>query len=208
MFHTGHPITVLLTGTSGVLLLLLYLQIVSEYDLYFNSELILRNHQYWRLFTSVIYVGSLSVTALIQLYLVYQHGSAVETAFFASRPVDYIVFLLFGMAFLWVSASFFPLIWLGIGVSSYLTYYDSKRAPERLIALVIFPHPFAAQFFPIVLVVLSLINGMGQSLYVTLLGFLAAHLYFFLQDVLSLRFDINVFLAPTPVNRFFARFLA
>ena len=90
------PITRSIFLLSFALSMVVTLEIVSPLKLYFNWKLISRDHEYWRLLTSIFYKGELSPHMVFDFYLCFRYSYMLESGSFRNRPADFLVFILFG----------------------------------------------------------------------------------------------------------------
>lgn len=201
IFSKETPFTTLFGIIALGISMLIYLGVLEVYDVYFNRELIFQKHEFWRLITSLFYYGPMSLEVVISVCCFLQYCHTTEASYFANRPCDFLFFCLFGMISMWIFSSFYPLIFLGQGVSSYFTYYSAKRAPDALVIAFIFPVPMPAPFLNLFFLGLHLVTKQYQAFVVSIVGYLSAHAYFYLQDILSLKYGFNLLTAPQSFNQ-------
>jgi Derlin-2/3 len=200
------PFSAMFIVCSVSVALLIYVHSINFFDIYYNRDKIFKEHQYWRLFSSLVYFGDMGLEAFIQLSALIQYMGGSESLYFARRPADFLLFVFFGVAVLWVYAYFCPIMFLGPGLCSYFLYYTAKRAPDNRWMLFILPIPVRAPYVPIMLLGLHW-RSRGREFWTALVGYVAAHVYFYIRDVLSSRFEKNLFSAPAAVNNFLNRIL-
>jgi hypothetical protein len=123
-----------------------------------------------------------------------------ESSYFSTKPGDFLIFCFFGMVIFWIYSLFYPLIFLGSSLTSYCLYYSTKRAPDFGVMLFLFPIFLGAPYIPLLLLAINIITDDREAIIRTLVGYGAAHLYFFLQDVIGERFDLNLLKAPEWMN--------
>ena len=174
---------------SVIIAILVYLHIIDPLQLYFNANLVLHKHEYWRLFTSLFYHGPLNLNTLVSIYFFIRYISDVEGKEFSGRPADFILFFLIGSSVAWYSGIRYASPFLGNFLSDYVFYYICKKTPEQTIFLFFFPIPFKMGYFPYVS--LSLFSLLGQDIPQKALAYITSHLFFFIHDALSLRYNKN-----------------
>ena len=174
---------------SVIIAILVYLHIIDPLQLYFNANLILHKHEYWRLFTSLFYYGPLNLNTLVSIYFFIRYISDVEGKEFSGRPADFILFFLIGASVAWYSGMHFASTFLGNFLSDYVFYYNCKKTPEQTMVLLFFPVPFKQGYFPYIS--LSLFYLLGQNIPQKALAYITSHIFFFIHDVLSLRYNKN-----------------
>jgi hypothetical protein len=94
---------------------------------------------------------------------------------------------------------FQPLLFLGASFSSYVMYYWAKRSPDAPIMLLGLPFPFNAPWLPVLLVLTT--YRWGPLLMTDLIGFAAAHIYFLLKDVFTIKYNLRLLCLPGSVNQ-------
>lgn len=194
------PFTAFFAVFSFSMSVLIYFGVIDVYQVYYNRELVFKNHEYWRLFTSLFFFGPISFDVIIAVICFLQYCSTTESAYFSGRPLDFLLFCLWGFTWLWVYSYFRPLIFIGQGVSSFFTYYSAKRAPEAIVIAFIFPVPMPAPYINLFFLVLHIVTKQYAMLMMNIIGYLSAHAYYYLQDILSLKYGINMLTAPRPWN--------
>ncbi|CAG8515500.1 10434_t:CDS:2 [Paraglomus occultum] len=75
--------------------LLVYLGIISPYQLYFNYDLIVHRHQYWRLVTNFLYFGTFSLEFLFHMFFLVRHSRMLEEGSFRGKTADFFWLLIF-----------------------------------------------------------------------------------------------------------------
>jgi hypothetical protein len=160
-------------------------------DIYYNRILIFRGHEYWRLITSLLYWGKPNIRSIFCntgcSFIIFMCESDV----FLGLPADYLVFFAFGIVSLWLMACFYPCFILNMPLAVYINYYWAKRwggiggwsmLSSVFIGECLF-HPervFREMGFPIA----------------------AAHTYFFLHDVVAVRYGLNLLSVGDAANEY------
>ncbi|OHS93336.1 Derlin-2/3 [Tritrichomonas foetus] len=186
-------ITICFAIISILMAVLLYFQVITSDQLYFDKYFIFQKSEYWRLLTSIFFTGSFNTQSLIAIGQMIICSSQIESAFFSHRPADYLLFNLFGWASLWIYAYFSSSPFLQYCFSDYLLYYFVKLSPEDFIIFLI---PMKNKLF---IIVYTLFNLRRFKAYFTSVA--AAHFYFFIKNVINLRFNKNFLVFPEWINQ-------
>jgi Derlin-2/3 len=194
------PVSYLFIGVSLLIIILIHCHVINVYNIYYNRDLIFEHGEIWRLLTSLLYFGPLGFNTFLHLAAFIQYMGTSESSYFSTKPGDFLLFCLFGMTALWIYSFFCPLLFLGSGFMSYFLYYSSKRAPDNQMLLFILPIPVRAPYIPLLLLGLTMWYREYRNMMTTLVGYGAAHLYFFVKDVIGLRFDLHLLTAPQWAN--------
>ena len=202
MFNlSSSPISRIFAITSIIVSLLHYLQVVDAYQLYFNKDLIFHHKEIWRLFTSLFHFGPLGFNAIMHIFNFLQYSTSSESSYFTGKPADFLVFSLFGCICMWLYATVAPVIFLGHMFTSYFTYYWSKRSPDNVVFIMQIPFGINAPWVPFVFLTFNILNSSIKNSLPDLFGFAAAHLFFFIHDVINLKFGTKILVAPDSLNR-------
>jgi len=155
-------------------------QIISPFYLYFNSKLIFLKHEYWRLATNFLYFGNVGIDFVFHLFFLMRYCKSLEEGSFRNKSVDFLWMLLFGAMLLLAMAPLAKVQFLGTSLNFMLVYVWSRRNPEvPLSFLGIFT--FGAAYLPWVLMAFSVL--IGGSPVMDILGMVAGHTYYYLEDV-------------------------
>ncbi|PSC73867.1 Hydroxymethylglutaryl-mitochondrial isoform B [Micractinium conductrix] len=156
------------------------LEIITSFNIYFNSRLIWQKHEYWRLFTNFFFFGSLGLDFFFHMFFLVKYSKSLEEGSFRGRPADFLWMLLFGAAILSGAAPWVNIQFLGPSLTFMMVYVWGRRHQYvNLSFLGIFT--FTAPYLPWVLLAFSVM--LGSSPLVDLLGMVAGHAYYFLEDV-------------------------
>ncbi|KAI6214780.1 Derlin [Aphelenchoides besseyi] len=174
------PVTRAYTTCIVLTTLAVQLEFVTPFHLYFNWHLIVYHFQWWRLFTSFCYFGSLGFTFLFNIIFTYRHCQILEDGSFRDRTADFVFMFIFGGVFMIICACFVHLLFLGHAFTIMLVYVWSRRNPAiRMNFFGIIS--FNAPYLPWVLLFFSLL--LGNNAIVDIFGIACGHLYYFLEDV-------------------------
>ena len=72
------------------------LDMLSPFTLYYNYDLIVHKQQFWRIFSSFVFLGSFSLDFLFHLYFVVRYCRLLEEGQYRNRKADFIYMLIFG----------------------------------------------------------------------------------------------------------------
>ncbi|KAI5064403.1 hypothetical protein GOP47_0021073 [Adiantum capillus-veneris] len=187
------------------------LDVISPYHIYLNSEKVIRHFQYWRLFTNFFYFGKLDLDFLFHMFFLARYCKLLEETSFRGRTADFFYMLFFGGTLLTgvvllggmfqlVSESLARILFLSNSLTFMMVYVWSKRNPHvHMSFLGLFT--FTAPYLPWVLLGFSII--VGSSPWVDLLGMLAGHAYYFLEDVYPLMTGRHFLKTPAFVKALF-----
>jgi len=117
---------------------------------------------------------------LFHIFFLIRYCKSLEEGSFRNRNADFLWMLLLGAAMLTCMAPFAKVQFLGTSLNFMLVYVWSRRNPGvPLSFLGIFT--FGAAYLPWVLMAFSVL--IGGSLVVDMLGMIAGHTYYYLEDV-------------------------
>ncbi|EFN59175.1 hypothetical protein CHLNCDRAFT_19312 [Chlorella variabilis] len=158
------------------------LEIITPFNIYFNAKLIWQKHEFWRLFTNFFYFGTLGerLDFFFHMFFLVKYSKSLEEGSFRNRSADFLWMLLFGSAILVAAAPWVNIQFLGSSLTFMMVYVWGRRHQYvNLSFLGIFT--FTAPYLPWVLLAFSVM--LGSSPVVDLLGMVAGHAYYFLEDV-------------------------
>lgn len=166
--------------------LAVFLDFMSPLSLYYNLDLVLYKGQYWRLVSSFIFFGNLSVDFVFHLFFIMRYCRLLEEGHFRGRTADFIWMFVLGAAVMLALAVSVPMFskirFLGHSLSFMLVYVwgrDPENEDMRMNFLGLFP--FNAPYLPWVLLLFSVV--IGNPVETDLLGIVVGHLYYFLDSV-------------------------
>lgn len=114
------------------------------------------------------------------MFFLVKYSKSLEEGSFRNRSADFLWMLLFGAAVLIAFAPFVNIQFLGSSLTFMMVYVWGRRHPHlSLTFLGIFT--FSAPYLPWVLLAFSVM--LGSSPLIDLLGMVAGHAYYFLEDV-------------------------
>ncbi|CAD5177761.1 derlin-2.2-like [Musa acuminata AAA Group] len=167
------------------------IEILSPYSLYLNPKLVLQQYEIWRLVTNFLYFGKMDFDFLFHMFFLARYCKLLEDNSFRGRTADFFFMLLFGATVLtgivliggmipYVSETFAKFFFLSNSLTFMMVYVWSKHNPFIPMSFLgLFT--FTAAYLPWVLLGFSVL--VGSNAWVDLLGMIAGHTYYFLEDV-------------------------
>ncbi|THX10827.1 putative membrane protein [Aureobasidium pullulans] len=135
--------------------------------------------QYWRLFTTFIYFGPLSLNLLFHIFFIQRYARMLEES--AQSQAHFTWMLAYAATTLLCLAPLVSVVFLGSILSSTLVYIWSRRHPDvQLSFLGLFI--FRAPFLPWVMIALSVVMH-GQWPKDELCGIAVGHVWYFFNDI-------------------------
>ncbi|KNG78746.1 derlin-2 [Plasmodium falciparum IGH-CR14] len=159
---------------SFALMELCSLDIISPLSLYLNWNLVLREHQYWRLITCFLYFGSFGIHFFWDVYVLIYYCSSLE------EGVSY----MFGGVYFYSSC-----------IINVITYIWSKNNSTTRLTILFFT--IRASYLPWALTLLSLIVDYNSN--DNFFGILVGHIYFFFTSIfphMPIAKNTNIFKTP------------
>jgi len=156
------------------------LEVISPFTVYFNLKLITEKLQLWRLISSFLFFGNLGLDFLFHMFFLTRYCRLLEEGSFRSRTADFVYMLLFGGTLLLICASFAQIQFLGQSLTFMMVYVWARRNQHVNMSLLGLFN-FTAPYLPWVLAIFSLV--LGSSPVVDVIGMIAGHLYYFLEDI-------------------------
>ncbi|BDA49951.1 Derlin-2.1 [Coccomyxa sp. Obi] len=156
------------------------LEIITPFNIYFNARLIYQKWEVWRLLTNFLFFGSLGLDFVFHMFFLIKYSKSLEEGSFRGRSADFLWMLLLGAGLLLLIAPFVNIQFLGSSLTFMMVYVWGRRHPYvNLSFLGIFN--FTAPYLPWVLLAFSV--TLRSNAAVDLLGIVAGHCYYFLEDV-------------------------
>ncbi|KAJ3053215.1 hypothetical protein HK097_004767 [Rhizophlyctis rosea] len=161
------------------------LKLINSFNLFYNWELVWRSGQYWRLVSSFLYFGDLSVDFFFHLFFLSRYSRMLEENSFRGRTADYFWMLFISMVSMLVIVPLLPakivIPFLSSPLTFLLVYVWSRRNPFiRMNFLGIFN--FNAPYLPWVLLGFTILLH-NHIPYGDMLGLAIGHVYYYLEDV-------------------------
>ncbi|KAG6499965.1 derlin-2.2 [Zingiber officinale] len=167
------------------------LEIISPHKLYLNPIRIVQKYEIWRLVTNFLYFRNMDLDFLFHMFFLARYCKLLEENSFRGKTADFLYMLLFGATVLtgivfiggmipYLSATFANILFLSNSLTFMMVYIWSKHNPFiHMSFLGLFT--FTAAYLPWVLLGFSIL--VGSSTWGDLLGMIAGHAYYFLEDV-------------------------
>ncbi|KAK4123755.1 DER1-domain-containing protein [Parathielavia appendiculata] len=162
--------------TSG----LVQCKFVTPFQLFYSYRTVFHKSQYWRLLTTFLYFGPISIDLLFHVYFLQRYARLLEES--SGRSPAYFSWLLvYAMTSLLLLSPFVSIAFLGQPLSSTLLYIWSRRNPDTLMSffgvLV-----FRAPYLPWVMMGLSFVMH-GTVPLDEIMGVVIGHIWYFFNDV-------------------------
>ncbi|KAK9838623.1 hypothetical protein WJX74_000011 [Apatococcus lobatus] len=178
------------------------LDVIEPKSIYFNPRLIFQHMELWRLLTNFCFFGALGLDFLFHMFFLIKYSKALEEGSFRGKSADFFWMLLFGAVLLTSIAPFVNIQFLGSSLTFMMVYVWGRRHQYvQLSFLGIFT--FTAPYLPWVLLAFSLV--LRSSPVVDLLGMVAGHAYYFLEDVYPRMSGRRPLKTPSLVKAMFPR---
>jgi len=174
------PVTRFLCGSSLLIHFLIYIDVISQYDVFFNIGLIFSKYQVWRLFTNLFYFGEENIFVFFQMMMLYRCSKRLEEHTFRNKTADYLYFLIVGIVLMIGYGSFagFP-----THSRSFLTMllYLWSRYNQNVVLLVFGFVPMKAPYITWFFVLFDIL--VGKSIAADILGIVLGHAFYFFHDI-------------------------
>lgn len=188
------------------------LEIISPYSLYLNPKLVVQKFEIWRLITNLFYFRKLDLDFLFHMFFLARYCKLLEENSFRGRTGDFFYMLLFGATVLtsivfiggsipYISESFAKVLFLSNSLTFMMVYVWSKHNPLiHMSFLGLFT--FTAAYLPWVLLGFSVL--VGSSTWIDVLGMIAGHSYYFLEDIYPRMTGRRLLKTPSIIKSLFA----
>ncbi|THX32559.1 putative membrane protein, partial [Aureobasidium pullulans] len=134
--------------------LLVQCHVLTPFQLFYSFRAVFVRSQYWRLFTTFIYFGPLSLNLLFHIFFIQRYARMLEES--AQSQAHFTWMLAYAATTLLCLAPLVSVVFLGSILSSTLVYIWSRRHPDvQLSFLGLFI--FRAPFLPWVMIALSVV---------------------------------------------------
>jgi Derlin-2/3 len=197
----GSPITKTFLATAVGLGILTACGVIAEVDIFYSPKMIFKYGEVWRFLTSLCYFGDFNIHTLVNMMSFLTFSAPLETGVFTGSPEDFLMFLFFGSSFAWLFGNLMHMVFLRKCVVSYALYYWSKHFGDLKIRMFALPFELKAQYMPFASLVMSFMMGGPLSCLQDMIGFVAAHLFFFVRDVVGTQYNISLLRAPKWLQR-------
>lgn len=170
------------------------LGILSPYYLYYDSSLVFRELQIWRLLTTFTFFGTFSFPFLIAMVILVRFSRALEThPSFMNDFAGFIWAVVFMAVVMLLLSCLVTMPFMGSGLVFGLLYVWSKKDSDSVV-------PFWGGFmvkgfqFPFVLMGFRIL--LGGNIIDDLMGLLAGHLYYTLREVVPHDYGYDLLKTP------------
>lgn len=191
------PITRFLFLAIIALMILVYINAIQPYTLYYSS-LFLRYMEVWRVITCFLYFGKPSLDVIIHITFLYRYSKMLEESFIYTSDYLYLLMIVWGTLF--IVANIFNISTLGTAFSSTITYIWTRKNPSAVVQIFGFIN-FPAFYLPFIVPLFMLITE-KKILIEDILGILVGHFYFFFKDVYP-KFGQDIFKTPCFLKKLF-----
>eukprot|EP00033_Pygsuia_biforma_P003112 GCRY01003419.1.p1 GENE.GCRY01003419.1~~GCRY01003419.1.p1 ORF type:complete len:247 (+),score=16.50 GCRY01003419.1:184-924(+) len=155
-------------------------ELINPYTLYYSFPLVFWSFQWWRIFTCFLFFGFINLHFIFHMIFLLRYSANSEEGFFRNKPADFFFMYLFGAIVILVIATAFKLemYFMGFALTFFLLYIWARRNP--FIRMQIFGVTFQSPYLPYVILLFSLLAGVATA---DIVGLIAGHLYYYLEDV-------------------------
>ncbi|KAJ1730725.1 hypothetical protein LPJ72_004332 [Coemansia sp. Benny D160-2] len=115
-----------LTATVG-LTLAEQMELVTQYDLFYTYNYAFTRKQYWRVVTTFLFLGRLSLDWMLSMYFIERHWRDLEEGSYLTRPADFAWMLILMCAVLLAVSPYMGTLFLGHMLVTALTYVWSRH---------------------------------------------------------------------------------
>ncbi|GAB1733512.1 putative membrane protein [Hortaea werneckii] len=154
-------------------------EILNPFQLFYSFRAVFKKQQYWRLLSTFIYFGPLSLNLLFHIFFIQRYARMLEEA--APTRAHFAWLLAYASTTLLAIAPLFNQGFLGTTLSSTLVYIWSRRNPDtRLSFLGLLT--FKAPWLPWVLIGFNVVLH-GHWPKDEVCGIIVGHIWYFLNDI-------------------------
>jgi len=176
------PITRMYLILSILANIMCFAQIIKPIHLFLNFQLIIFHYNFWRLFSHAFFFGQIGIKAFFYIFFFSRYSKALEMYSFQGKKENYLYLLIFGNSIMVLFKLFiYEAQFLGPAITNMIVYLWGKKNAQQQINLVNILH-IRGSSLPFVLTLSSL--AMKQkTLKLDLLGIIAGHLYYYLEEI-------------------------
>jgi Derlin-2/3 len=193
----GAPATKTFAIGSIVLSVLSAMKVTTALDYFYSPRMIFEFNQYWRLFTSFFFFGDFSFQMLLRLFSFVQYAATLESKVFVGKPGDFLIFLAFGWTIFLALGRLICVPFLSESLIAYALYYWAKHFGDENIRILALPIDISVQYMPFVSLAIDCVQGGPMKCLAALVAFAAAHLFFFIRDVVGIQYNKTFLRAPS-----------
>ncbi|KAI9855023.1 MAG: hypothetical protein M1824_006467 [Vezdaea acicularis] len=153
---------------------------LTPFQLFYSPRAVFHKHQYWRLITTFLYFGPLSLDLIFHVFFLQRYSRLLESSSGRS-PASFSWLLLYATCMLLLVSPIISQPFLGSPLSNTLVYIWSRRNPETRLSFLGLV-TFTAPYLPWVLMGFSLVVH-GTLPRDEMLGIVVGHVWYFFNDV-------------------------
>eukprot|EP00834_Sanchytrium_tribonematis_P003678 NODE_151_length_15465_cov_0.405376.p8 type:complete len:218 gc:universal NODE_151_length_15465_cov_0.405376:10562-11215(+) len=158
----------------GILFILVQLQVFNQLTIMFKYSYVFKKMQFYRILTSYLYFGSLSIDVLFHLYFMIRYLTSLEQML---NSIEILYMLMIGTSSITLLNCFVDFPFLSFSLSFMIIYVWSRLNASLLFSFFgLFT--FYASYYPIILISISFILQ-NHVPYHDLMGLLVGHVYWF-----------------------------
>lgn len=191
------PITRWMTLLIASVALLVYIDALSPYSLYY-SPLFLRKFEVWRVFTTFLYFGRPTLDMFMHVVFLYRYSKMLEEGCVCTSEYFWLILVISSALF--VISNIYGISALGTSFSATITYIWTKRNPRAIVQIFGFIS-FPAFYLPFILPGFMLLSRRSISID-DVLGIAVGHLFHYFKDVYP-RWGRDVLNTPCWVKKLF-----
>ena len=180
LFNESPIITKILVLSSFAISILVWSGLITTFDIYLNYGLIFKKFEIWRIFTTFLYFGELSLNLVLHMFIFFRDSKILEKKVFQGNAADYLYFILFCMIFLLVINPITNSIFLSTSLNFAMMYYwgrKSKMTNVEFMGVFTFRAPYLSIFYLLISFLL------GHDYKELIYGIFVGHVYFFLKEI-------------------------
>ncbi|QIW99161.1 hypothetical protein AMS68_004679 [Peltaster fructicola] len=159
--------------------ILVQCHILTPFQLFYSHRAVFNKGQYWRLLSTFVYFGPLSLNLVFHLFFMQRYARMLEESAVTTAHFSWL--MMCAASTILVVAPFFSQAFLGASLSSTLTYIWSRRNPDVRLSFFGVLN-FKAPWLPWVLVAFNVVLH-GHWPKDELCGIVVGHIFYFLSDI-------------------------
>lgn len=164
------------------------LDFLSPFSLYYDSTLIFKKGQAWRLVSNFFFFGMFSLDFLFHMYFLVRYCRLLEEGEFRGRTAEFVCMLVFGASMMLLANPFLSIHFLGSSLAFMMVYVWGRRNEHvRMSFLGLFP--FNAPYLPWIMLGFSVL--LGNPATTDVVGIVVGHTYYYFQYIYPQVADIR-----------------
>lgn len=162
--------------------ILCFAQVIKPMHLFLNFELIIYHLNVWRIFSHIFFFGQIGIKAFFYIFFFSRYSKALEMYSFQGKKENYLYLLFFGNSIMVLFKIFiYEAQFLGPAITNMIVYLWGKKNAQQQINLINVLH-IRGSSLPFVLTLSSLLLKQ-KTLKLDLLGIIAGHLFYYLEEI-------------------------